>query len=429
MRGPKGAEAWIGWPIAAGALLFILAVTLIPAGQAHTISQNPFCIICGQAGLANILRNVLLFVPLGTGLSLLIRNPILAWIPTLALTVGIETAQLWIPGRNALLIDVAANAAGGAVGIAFIHALRDSATGSGNSKLVLFWRALPFSVIVLTAWALQLAPPEPPHIMQLQPRLAHLAVYEGRVERAELGERQIRLARIPDPELLERQLFEGDTLVVDVTVEPRRWRTASLVSFYTHERRELFLLGVAADDVVLHLPFRAAALRLTVPDLRLSGSLGALEEGSRAQIRYWASAEGLARAGACLSLNGIASESEPVTEVYFSKACHLRPTLGDGWALLYFVAGLPGEAQRWIRFFWLLLLTLPAGLMARRWRWALGLASGAGATAWAAPILLGSLAVTPLAQVGVIGLGVGLGHLVRRSWLAWVPPRESAPLR
>ena len=419
----------MGWPWTLVVLLVILRVTLSPAGQEQVIPEDFFCLICGEAGLANFLRNVLLFVPLGIGLGLLIRSPVRAWLPTLLLTVVVEITQIFIPGRNPLLVDVLANAGGGALGVAFVAALRASvrpegvggagslggAGGSGwGSRL---WLLLPFLALVGAAWAFQLAPPDPPHYLQIQPRLAHLAVYPGQVFRAELAGEPIQVGRVADAEGLEARLFRGDTLEVEVGVQPRRWGVASLVSVYTGERKEAFLLGVAADDVVLRLPFRAARLRLTAPDLRLTGALADLEEGSRARIRYWAAPEGLAQAGACLRLDGVGAASAPHTR----QVCGLRPTVGAGWSLLYFIAGFTPGALEGTDRVWLLLLSVPVGLLLRRLRNAALLGGAAGLTAWVASWLLGSLATAPPGQVALVMGGVLGGHLVRRFWLALFP--------
>lgn len=414
---PRDPAAWIGWPLTLFVLLAILRLTLSPAGQDQVIPEDFLCLLCGEAGLANLLRNVLLFVPLGIGLGLLIRSPVRAWLPTLLLTLTIEVTQIFIPGRNPLLVDVLANAGGGALGVAFVAALRASIRPEGSGWGHRLWLLLPFPALVATAWAFQLAPPDPPHYLQIQPRLAHLAIYPAQVFRAEVGGERVQVGRVGDPDALEDRLFRGDTVEVEVGIQPRSWGVASLVSVYTGERKEAFLLGVAADDVVLRLPFRAARLRLSAPDLRLTGALGGLEEGSRALIRYWAPAGGLAKSGACLSLEGVGPGQAPRTH----EACGLRPTLGHGWSLLYFIAGFTPGALEGTHRVWLLLLTVPVGLLARRLR-SVGLLGGAaGLTAWAAPAVLGSVAVTPPGQVALVVGGVVGGHLARRLWLAAFP--------
>ncbi len=420
-------ETWIGWFLVIPSAAFIVLATLTPAGQSHVVTQDVFCLICGEAGIANILRNILLFVPLGMGLGLLVRSPLLAWIPALTLTVGIEVTQLWIPGRNPLVADVAANAAGGALGIAFVRTFRRSVRRSRPSLAAAAWMTLPFLVFILSGWAFQLTPPEPPHFLQLQPDLRHLALYEGRVSQAVLGERRIRPERVADPEFLEDQLFRGDTLRIEVEVAPRRWRTASLVSVYTAERKEVFLLGLAGDDVVLRLPYRATRLRLTRPDLRLTDALTELALGSQAEIRYRAAPEGLVSGGACLHIQGTVPGDAGEMESRQYAECGIGPTLGHGWGLLYSIDGLPPAVQNGVHLAWLLLLTVPAGLMASRTGTALVLAVGAAATAWASPVLLDSLATTPPMQVMMTVSGVILGHFLRRGWVVLVPP-HGAPV-
>ena len=428
--------AWLAWPWTLFFLLLILRVTLSPAGSDQVVPERFFCLICGEAGAANVLRNILLFVPLGIGLALLIRSPVRAWLPALLLTVAIEITQLFVPGRNPLLVDVLANAGGGALGVSFIAALRASRRLGPSPWSVRLWAALPFPVFVGTAWAFQLAPPDPPHYLQIQPRLAHLAVYDGQVFRAELAGERIQVGRVADPDRLEARLFQGDTLEVEVGVQPRRWGTASLVSVYTDQRKEAFLLGVAADDAVLRLPYRAARLRLSAPDLRLTGGLTNREEGSRMRLRYWVPPQGLARGGACLGVQGVGTiggvgteAGGTVTTDRWDEVCGLRPTMGHGWALLYFIPGFTPGALEGTHRVWLLLITIPVGMMLRRPGIAAGVAAAASLTAWTAPLALGSMVFTPPGQAALIFGGVMGGHLLRRLSLALMdssllrPPR------
>lgn len=63
--------------------------------------------------------NVLLFLPLGLVLARRLR-PALAWTIAVVISIGCETAQLWIPSRHASARDVVMNAIGAAIGVGLV---------------------------------------------------------------------------------------------------------------------------------------------------------------------------------------------------------------------------------------------------------------------------------------------------------------------
>jgi glycopeptide antibiotics resistance protein len=70
--------------------------------------------------------NVGMFIPVGVLLALLLP-PRRWWVAVLigfAMTVTIETAQLFIPGRFSDVRDIVANTAGAAVGVAIVRMIR-----------------------------------------------------------------------------------------------------------------------------------------------------------------------------------------------------------------------------------------------------------------------------------------------------------------
>lgn len=114
----------VGW------LLLVAGLTLTSApDQAARVSETPWsCLACGDAGLTDVILNVLLFLPLG----LLARAA--GWpvgrtvLALLLLSVGIELAQAkLLIGRDASLGDVLANSSGGFAGWLLLPVLLGSA--------------------------------------------------------------------------------------------------------------------------------------------------------------------------------------------------------------------------------------------------------------------------------------------------------------
>ena len=116
----------LGAVVASVGLLAILVLTLIPnPRQAHVADETPLlCLVCGESGGADVVLNLLLFIPLGVGLALLGRP----WAHVVALcallSLGVETLQYAAhTGRDASLSDLLTNTASGAVGAALVRRL------------------------------------------------------------------------------------------------------------------------------------------------------------------------------------------------------------------------------------------------------------------------------------------------------------------
>src|SRR5690606_38714249 len=89
----------------------VLLLTLMP----HEPSSEPLgpgCLICGRRAVADAILNIGLFVPLGVGLGAVGVALAGALAGGILLSVAIEAAQLWIPGRFASSADVLTNGSG-----------------------------------------------------------------------------------------------------------------------------------------------------------------------------------------------------------------------------------------------------------------------------------------------------------------------------
>jgi len=99
----------------AATLLVILVVTLSPAGNGPPL-QLSFELGVGPHWLADGILNVFLFLPFGLALGWKARSPLTAVCGGLLLSIMVELAQMWIPGRDPSLSDIIANTTGTAVG-------------------------------------------------------------------------------------------------------------------------------------------------------------------------------------------------------------------------------------------------------------------------------------------------------------------------
>lgn len=71
------------------------------------------------SGWVEFAANITMFLPLGFLLTLLFRHPWYGTILAIALSAGVEAAQMVIPSRQATLRDIVSNGIGAAVGAFF----------------------------------------------------------------------------------------------------------------------------------------------------------------------------------------------------------------------------------------------------------------------------------------------------------------------
>ena len=115
----------LGPTLALAGLAFVLVATLTPLERSPRAAQRPrcFCLVCGDQGGADVVDNLLLFLPLAVGLRLSGRSPggsrsLAAFL----LSFNVELLQYWlVPGRDASLSDLVTNTASGAIGATLVH--------------------------------------------------------------------------------------------------------------------------------------------------------------------------------------------------------------------------------------------------------------------------------------------------------------------
>ena len=325
----------------------ILVATLAPAGATAT---SPFgCVLCGEFGLADAIKNVILFMPLGIALTLHGMPNGRAIMIGVLLSAGIEALQVSvIPGRDASLGDLFTNTAGTAVGIALARtaprwlAPRDRMRG----QLSLVAALGAVLLMGLTGFLLQPSFPHTRYYGQWTPDLGHIEWYRGQVLDASVGGIQTPSWRLNASDSVRALLGRGAEIHVVALAGPPVPALGPLFSIYDHLRREIVLIGPDRDDLVFRFRARAADLRLDQPDLRFRGVMGPIVSGDSLEVTVVGAPNGY-----CLSLNG-------------AQRC-LGPTLGSGWALLQYVEHFPAWLMQGLDGLWLAALLLPFGFWAR----------------------------------------------------------------
>ncbi len=361
-------------------MVAILAATLYPSsdGSAGWVS----CWVCGRRGLADIILNVMLFIPFGAALTLAEVRWWRIWLLGALFSAAIEYTQLFIPGRDSSLADVVSNSTGALAGrlLALVLARTVRASRRASPLQALAASGLVVGVVGGTGLLLQPSFPTSAYFGQWTPDLGRFAWYHGRVLEVLLDGVPLPYARFADSARVRQLLSAGRPLRVRALAGPGVTALAPLFRVFDNDRREILLLGPDRDDLVFRYRTRAAAWRLDQPDLRFAGAMRAVTGGDTLDIGVRRSGH-----GHCLTLNR-------------ARRCNLGFTAGDGWALLMYPESLPPWLRTLLDVGWVAGLLFLAGYSAPS-RWGL--------------VLGGALALVGLA---IVAPSVGLLTTPGREW-------------
>ena len=372
------------------ALVPIFAATLYPTGATEPAGWVQ-CLFCGEHGVSDFLVNVILFAPLGAALAW--RGWSLRRVAVAAVLASglVETAQLFIPGRDPSLGDILSNSLGAVVAAAVVRWapiwLRPATPGR--------W-ALAGSLVAALALCtgghlLTTRLPESIYYGQWTPNLGHLFWYRGRVLGATLGDLRLPPRRLENSSLARRRVLEGAPLTARVIAGNRTPRLAPIVSIYDENQREIVLLGADRDDLVWRIRAHASDFGLDQPDLRFRSALQGVASGDSLHVAAWR--EGTTY---CLRVNQ-------------RQRCGEGISPARSWALFMY----PESLAQWVRVLldgaWVAALCLPVGL------WSVGAHRVAAAVTGA--ILAAALALAPVAN-GIAAITVLDWAWAAAGWLS-----------
>lgn len=355
---PTPGERRLGRTLLLAVVVLVCTATLVPAEKPLVREFGYWCLVCGRAGMADVLANVLLFVPLGVGAALAgwpARRTIAAG---LALSVGVELTQLLVvTGRFATLSDVVTNTTGaGLGGVLARHWRRLLAPGEALAWRLATGAAAGWLLAIAgSAWALERDPAPGPPRPAVSPLLAPplSGWYAGRPVLASVGPERV-VPRRGGPLLV----LAGTPREVGVTLEAigADRRDAFVPMLFVHgaaEPEPEVLVGQRRGDAVLRVRLRARSARLRVPEVRLRGFFD--EAGARTRFTL---SGGLR--GTVLHLAGRhAGDRGALAPPPRQATLALAPTLG--WALLAPFVRLGDPLAPLVTVLWLAGLLLPLG--------------------------------------------------------------------
>ena len=380
--------------LAAG-LLAVAGLTLFPTPVPPSLSARKFVVL---GSLADLLRNVALFLPIGVALALRGASSRTAWLGSLALAAGIEIAQIAIPGRSTSPDDVLANALGAGLG----HALVRTAPGwlrptrAVARRLELAAGLVFASAVTLTGLLTAPALTAGPWYAHWNPALETLVPYAGPLRAASLAGAPLAHGPIDDPAGARRALESGDRLEVRLLSSGPAAGFEAIFLISDARDRELALLALDGDDLVFRYRSRARALGLESAVLRVAGAWRDVAPAMPVLLAFW-------RAGgsACLARDQ-------------SRFCRLAFGAGSGWRLVLPVLSFPARLEPAFDLLWLAALALPIGLWCRRDLFS-GLMPLLAVAALLAIPWLGWLAPPTLDLGLAAAAGWGIGFVLARS--------------
>lgn len=381
--------------------LGLIAIVSLPPSSASLPGGLDLCLVCGDVGAASLLLNVILYVPLGAALRL--RGAQLVTVVAIgaAVSVGIESTQLVIPGRHTALSDLLANTLGAALGGVLALQPRRWLMPSGASGRVATAITVVTACATLLLGGLLLRPTAPAgeYYGQWRPGSSVGRPYDGMILEARIGDLPLPSSRLEDSDRARELLREGAPVRVRFVVgstDPHPRTVFRVVAGPHGSGAEVLELGVAGTTLVLSQRLLADDYRFPHPHLHLERALERLARGDTVTVEWQPRRD-----------RGF------LAHVDRQPALLLGFTVGRSWNLLY-PATLRSEAL--LRLFdhaWVLLIAAPIGWYATR-----GVALSVSLAAVIAAAELAPraslLLLTPLSIHAAILVGFLLGGGARR---------------
>jgi len=374
-------------------LCAILALTLRPSAAGGGGPST--CVLCGERGSADLLLNVLLFIPLGAALGRLGWRPIIAAGIGLLLALGIEVAQILIPGRSPTWRDVILNAIGMGLGTWLARDALRMLLGRRAPLFAFIAAMLAGLSVAATGWLLE--PEVKPNVWyaHINPRLGHLAVWEGRVTQVRVGALLQTHGFVEDAAGLQAAVAAREPIVIEGVAGSQPTRLAGLYSISDDEFEEMLLVGIEGSNLVARERRRASTFRLFEPEMRLPGFFSELETGQPFVLKVKLDSRVV-----CASLNDA------------PERCSMPFAASSAWTLVLWRRWLGGDGRLFLGALTLFAMAIPVGLLSSRAAWSirgsLGLVAAAAVYLGA---FVGGLALPSFAELLALAAGLTVGLL------------------
>ena len=292
-----------------------------------------YSLTSGDAALAELIQNLILFIPLGVSLTLarVLPGRVVAIGGLLSFTV--EFLQQYIPGRDPSVGDIVSNTISTALGVLLVVAAPIWLWAPPRRSA---WQARLAALVAVLVWygtgamLQQTFPPRPYRIVPTpnSPKFRH---YKGEVLKVTPGERTLEVRAVAAP-------YPPD-------------RTSPLIVVLSLDDERVLLLSADGPDLTLRYDMPAVHWTLEQPDLRLRNGMKPVAPGDTFTATFTASTRD--DPGFCLRVNA-------------TERCHMGYTIGDGWKLIYYPEGRPPWMLGLINTLWIFGCVVGVGFWAAR---------------------------------------------------------------
>jgi VanZ family protein len=383
--------------LALTALAVIALTTLRPSpAQVQQVAETSWrCLVCGDAGVTDVLLNLLLFFPLGAALSGLQWPTARAVGSMLALTLAIEATQATLlAGRDPSLSDVLANTAGGLGG--YLAAARLglllSPTRPTSRLAAGSWLAIAITIWLATGAALRPEASEAtPWVGQWLREWPGHDRFPGQLLTATVNGRDVPNDPLPEPPRFDGEVTLTLRLIRHGNAAPSR--PASLLRVVDGRGRLQLAVTQRAEDVQTTIHAHASAWRVRTPTWRFADAMAIPADVPWRMEWRWHPDR--------VELQSGPDDGSPM------RQRSIRLSVGLGWVFVHpFAAAIDASRINGWTVLWLALWGVPLG-------WWLGWLRQREAALWAA-VVIGSYCAASVA-----------GRLPIRGWevlvlLAWV---------
>jgi len=312
-----------------GAVTGVLLATL-HAGGHSTSNEWSFNLASGDAALAELIQNLILFIPLGIGLAWCGVPLLYATAIGALLSFSVEFAQQWIPGRDPNVGDILFNTISTAIGVTLVRLSPHWLTVSPQRSGVQALGAAGLAIVVWFGTAALLSPTfgPPPYTVMPRPDFNFWGLYHGAV--------------------LESRLQSGMLYVKATFPDRPPGRPSPLAAVVDGHGKLATVFAVAGRDLSMRYDMPSLRLTLEQPDLRWEDALAKL-----APADTFAATIGHEEGKLCMSV-------VPVWR------CNFGYTIGDGWRLIFNPEHWPGWLLAIINACWVAGWTVGVGFWAGR---------------------------------------------------------------
>ena len=347
-----------GFALVVLSLAAIAWLTLRPAHASASTIDSHLCVVCGPLAGVDILLNMLLFFPLGVGLSLCGLSPWKAVLTCFALSLSIETAQaLVVRGRDSTLSDILTNTSGGAIGFWLARTASMWLAPSRKTAvwLAAMWVAIWLLIQIVSSYSFAPSLSLSQYYGQIAQHGAR-TMFHGQVDSARIGTIPIPNGAFPDSRSVRQLLLNGAPIVGFVrTAEPTA-NFASIIRVADDKQRGIASIAEEGDQLVFSIRTGASNLRLREPAFGMPG----LFTAARAPADS---------AGETLVISARFNDGT-VQLVAQTPAGHrelnVSPRAAQAWTVLVPFHGqlASGGMERVATFLWMSVLLIPLGYWA-----------------------------------------------------------------